>query len=43
MCYSLYLVHWPTVTVVSWFFNHWGIRNPAAVFVSACPCAWRWR
>lgn len=37
MCYSLYLVHWPTVTVVSWFFNQWGIRNPAAVLCLGLP------
>lgn len=37
MCYSLYLVHWPTVSVVSWLFNHLGIRNPAAVFCLGLP------
>jgi peptidoglycan/LPS O-acetylase OafA/YrhL len=37
MCYSLYLVHWPTVSIVSWAFNRCGIRNPAAVFCFGLP------
>ncbi len=32
MCYSLYLVHWPTAIVLNWSFNQLGIRNPAVVF-----------
>ncbi len=37
MCYSLYLVHWPVVTVVSWAFNQLGFRNPFAVFFLGVP------
>jgi peptidoglycan/LPS O-acetylase OafA/YrhL len=39
MCYSLYLVHWPVVTLVSWAFNQLGLKNPFAIFilgVSSC-------
>jgi peptidoglycan/LPS O-acetylase OafA/YrhL len=32
-CYSLYLVHWPVVTVVGWAFNQIGFRNPIAIFL----------
>jgi peptidoglycan/LPS O-acetylase OafA/YrhL len=31
MCYSLYLIHWPVVTIVSWGVNHLGLRNPLAI------------
>jgi peptidoglycan/LPS O-acetylase OafA/YrhL len=37
MCYSLYLVHWPTVTIVSWAFNLLGIRNPFVVLGVGLP------
>jgi peptidoglycan/LPS O-acetylase OafA/YrhL len=36
-CYSIYLVHWPTVTVVSWAFNQLGVRKPFLVFFIGLP------
>jgi peptidoglycan/LPS O-acetylase OafA/YrhL len=39
MCYSLYLVHWPVVTVVGHLFDVLGVKHPAAVLgvtVPAC-------
>ncbi|HEV2393274.1 MAG TPA: acyltransferase [Verrucomicrobiae bacterium] len=38
MCYSLYLIHWPVVTVVSWGFNRLGLRNPFAIFFLGVSC-----
>jgi peptidoglycan/LPS O-acetylase OafA/YrhL len=39
MCYSLYLVHWPVVTVVSFGFNLLGFRNPLVVlFLGTFAC-----
>lgn len=37
MCYSLYLVHWPVVTVVAWGINQLGFRNPFFIFFFALP------
>ena len=39
MCYSLYLVHWPVVTVVSWGVNSLRIESPLLILslgLSAC-------
>jgi peptidoglycan/LPS O-acetylase OafA/YrhL len=37
MCYSLYLIHWPVVTVVSWAFNQLEFQNPFAVLFLGLP------
>jgi len=37
-CYSLYLVHWPVVTVVSWAFNRLGLRQPVAILFLGVGC-----
>jgi len=37
MCYSLYLVHWPVVTVASWAFSRLGLRNPFAILLLGVP------
>ena len=37
MCYSLYLVHWPVVTVASWAFSRLGLRNPFAILFLGVP------
>jgi peptidoglycan/LPS O-acetylase OafA/YrhL len=37
MCYSLYLTHWPSVTVASWAFSQLGLRNPFLVFFLGLP------
>jgi peptidoglycan/LPS O-acetylase OafA/YrhL len=42
MCYSLYLIHWPVVTLVSWTVNQLGLRNPFGILllgVPSCLCA----
>lgn len=31
MCYSLYLIHWPLVTAVTFAFNQAGFRNPLLI------------
>jgi peptidoglycan/LPS O-acetylase OafA/YrhL len=38
MCYSLYLVHWPAVTVVSWTFNRLGLHSPFLIFFLGTAC-----
>lgn len=38
MCYSLYLVHWPVVTLVGWAFNQLGLSNPLIVFGAGLGC-----
>lgn len=38
MCYSLYLIHWPVVTVVSWAVNQLGLKHPFAVFFLGLFC-----
>jgi len=38
MCYSLYLIHWPVVTLVSWAFSHLGLRNPWLIFLLGLFC-----
>jgi peptidoglycan/LPS O-acetylase OafA/YrhL len=37
MCYSLYLVHWPVVTVVGWLFDSLGVNSPAAILLVTVP------
>lgn len=38
MCYSLYLIHWPAVTVVSWGFDRLALRNQVAILCLGLPC-----
>jgi peptidoglycan/LPS O-acetylase OafA/YrhL len=38
MCYSLYLIHWPVVTIVSYAFNRLGLSNPAAILLFGVLC-----
>jgi peptidoglycan/LPS O-acetylase OafA/YrhL len=38
MCYSLYLVHLPTVLVVTWLFNSIGLRHPLAILCGGTFC-----
>jgi len=38
MCYSMYLIHWPTVTVVGWGFGRLGLRNPFVILFLGVPC-----
>jgi peptidoglycan/LPS O-acetylase OafA/YrhL len=37
MCYSLYLIHWPVVTIISWGFNQLALKNPFLILFSAVP------
>jgi len=38
MCYSMYLIHWPTVTVVAWGFDRLGLRNPYVILPLGVLC-----
>ncbi|MGH7968628.1 MAG: acyltransferase family protein, partial [Limisphaerales bacterium] len=38
MCYSLYLIHWPVVTLVGWAFSQLRFRNPWVVFSCGLLC-----
>jgi peptidoglycan/LPS O-acetylase OafA/YrhL len=38
MSYSLYLIHWPVVTVGALAFNRLGLRNPAAILFLGVSC-----
>jgi peptidoglycan/LPS O-acetylase OafA/YrhL len=38
MCYSLYLVHWPTVTIIGHMLDLLGITNPVASLLITVPC-----
>lgn len=37
-CYSLYLIHWPLVTIVAWYFGRLGIHHPLAILFLMLPC-----
>jgi peptidoglycan/LPS O-acetylase OafA/YrhL len=37
MCYSLYLVHWPVVTLASWAFGKLRFRDPFAILLLGIP------
>jgi peptidoglycan/LPS O-acetylase OafA/YrhL len=38
MCYSVYLIHWPTATVVSWGFRRLGLQDPYLILVLGVSC-----
>lgn len=37
MCYSLYLTHWPVVTLAGWAFNRLALQNPVAILLLGVP------
>ena len=38
MCYSMYLVHWPTVTIIGHILDLVGVTNPLASLLITVPC-----